>query len=210
MQSVLPYTLNPQCMVGCEKMKILNPNTAALTGPVITAREPNLVSGGLLHNWDANAASAHLSTVKTVHTWDLSWTEKEAYWEKNVGQCTAPEEVEGLLPSKWIGYNVSSDVDETLALVCKLCTALVDKFVSLSRGDNANVSTAKWRQRQVLYDRLGAVVELLEASIGEAIPILRLRDPEFVRDCWQQLQDEERMDIMSALNAADHRENFRR
>ncbi|KAH9598114.1 hypothetical protein LSM04_003880 [Trypanosoma melophagium] len=209
MQSVLPYTLNPQRMTGCEKMKILNPHTAAVTGPMVMVRDPNLVNGGLLHNWDANAASSLTVSSKTVHTWDLSWTEKEEYWEKNVGRCTGPEEVEDLLPAKWIGYNVNSDVDETLALVCKLCTALVDKFVSLSHGDNANVSTAKWRQRQMLYDRLGAVMELLEASIGEAIPILRLRDPEFVRECWGQLQDEERMEIMSALNAAEKKEHSR-
>lgn len=203
MQSVLPYTTNPEQMESCERMKLLNPNSSSTTGPYVTIREPKLVAGGLLHNWDAEAAQLLLAAPKLVETWDLSWTEDETHWEEGVHLCTNPEEVEDLLPSKWIGYRVQSEVDETLARVCKLCTALVDRFVALSEGDNANVSTAKWRQRQALYDRLGAVMELLEASVGEAIPILKLKDPTFVRQCWGQLQDEERMEIMSALGTGD-------
>lgn len=203
MQAVLPYTTNPTQMLGCETMKMLNPNSASVTGPYVNVKDPKLVVGGLLHNWDAEAAQVFLAAPKLVQTWDLSWTEDETHWEENVHRCTCPEEVEDLLPAKWIGYRVQSDVDETLARICKLCTALVDHFVSLSQGNNANVSTAKWRQRQALYDRLGAVMELLESSIGEAIPILKLRDPEFIRGCWSQLQDEERMEVMSALGTAE-------
>lgn len=107
--------------------------------------------------------------------------------------------MEDLLPSKWIGYNTSTEVDVTLARVCKLCTALVDKFVALSANDNEIASTSRWRQKQMLFDRLGAVMELLEASIGEAIPLLKLRDSEFVKQCWDQLQEEERMDVITAL-----------
>lgn len=184
-------------------MKLINPSSAAATGPYVTIREPKLIVGGLLHNWDADAANSVLAAPKLVDTWDMSWTEDETYWEANVHACVCPEEVEDLLPSKWFGYQVQSDVDETLARVCKLCTALVDRFVSLSQGDNATVSTNKWRQRQVLFDRLGAVMELLEASIGEAIPILKLRDPEFIRQCWGQLEDEERMDVISALGTTE-------
>lgn len=203
MQTVLPYTTNPAYMTGCERLKMINPNSTTTTGPYVHIREPKLVVGGLLHNWDVEAAQAILGAPKLVQTWDLSWTEDETHWEESVVRCTCPEEVEGVLPAKWIGYRVQSDVDETLARVCKLCTALVDRFVSLSQGDNANVSTAKWRQRQALYDRLGSVMELLEASIGEAIPILKLKDPEFMRECWSQLQDEERMEIMSALGTTE-------
>ncbi|GET86744.1 hypothetical protein, conserved [Leishmania tarentolae] len=199
MQSVLPYTTNPAQMLSIEKLKLINSSSAAATGPYVNARDPKLVVGGLLHNWDAEAAHMLLNAPKFVQTWDLSWTEDETNWEERVHRCTYPEEVEDLLPAKWIGYRVQSDVDETLARVCTLCTALVDKFVALSQGNNANVSTAKWRQRQALYDRLGAVMELLEASVGEAIPILKLRDPEFIQNCWRQMQDDERVEIMSVL-----------
>jgi hypothetical protein len=203
MQSVLPYTTNPTQIASIEKLKLINPSSPTATGPYVSVREPKLVVGGLLHNWDAEAAHALLNAPKSVQTWDLSWGEEETSWEERVHRCTYPEEVEDLLPSKWIGYRVQSDVDETLARVCKLCTALVDKFIALSQGNNANVSTAKWRQRQALYDRLGAVMELLEASIGEAIPILKLKDPAFLHECWSQMQDEERSEIMSALGAAE-------
>lgn len=203
MQAVLPYTTNPAQMEAIEKLKLINPTSAAATGPYVNIREPKLVAGGLLHNWDAEAAQNLLNAPKVVQTWDLSWTAEETAWEEHVHRCTYPEEVEDLLPSKWIGYSVQSDVDETLARVCRLCTALVDKFIGLSHGNNANVSTAKWRQRQTLYDRLGAVMELLEASIGEAIPILKLKDPEFIHQCWNQMQEEERAEVMSALGSQD-------
>ncbi|EPY24586.1 hypothetical protein STCU_03826 [Strigomonas culicis] len=207
MNAVLPYTTNPDQMMGCEKMKLLNPNSAATTGPYVNIRKPRLVVGGLLHSWDAEAAQSFVAAPKQVQTWDLSWTEDETHWEENVHRCTCPEDVEDLLPAKWIGYRVHSDVDETLARVCKLCTALVDRFVALSQGNSANVSTARWRQHQTLYDRLGAVMELLEASIGEAVPILKLKDPEFMRQCWGQLQDEERMEIVSALGTEQMADN---
>ncbi|KPA75833.1 hypothetical protein ABB37_08347 [Leptomonas pyrrhocoris] len=203
MQSVLPYTTNPSQMVAIENLKLINPSSAAATGPYLRVRDSKLVVGGLLHNWDAEAAHALLNAPKAVQTWDLSWSEEETNWEERVHRCTYPEEVEDFLPAKWIGYRVQSDVDETLARVCKLCTALVDKFIALSQGNNANVSTAKWRQRQALYDRLGAVMELLEASIGEAIPILKLKDQAFMHECWNQMQAEERSEIMSALGTAD-------
>ena len=201
MNNVLPFTTNPQRMRGCEKMKLLNHNSASVTGPSVCVRPAKAIPDGVLQGWDADAAAAMLAVPKLMHTWDVSWTDHEAYFEKNVHTCTCPEEVEDMLPSKWIAYRVNSEVDDTLARVCKLCTALVDRFVALSNGDDAENSTSKWRQRQGLFDRLSAVMELLESSIGEAIPILKLRDATFVRECWSSLEEEERQDILSTLSA---------
>nr|CCD11813.1 unnamed protein product [Trypanosoma congolense IL3000] len=201
MQSVLPYTLDPQRMTGCEKMRVIDPNNSSITGPLAVARALEVVTSGLLDQWEASAASAAIPSAEPdLRTWDLSWTVHEEHWEQNVAQCSAPEEVENLLPAKWFGYNLNSDVDETLAHVCKLCTALVDKFIAWSKNDMANTSTARWRRWQALCERLSAVVELLEESMGEAIPLLRLRDPEFVRECWGRLQEEERMEVVSVLD----------
>jgi hypothetical protein len=201
MNTVLPFTTNPQRMRGCEKMKLLNPNSSSVSGPSVSLRPARAVPNGVLEGWDADAAAAMLAVPKLLHTWDVSWTDHDAYFEKNALSCNCPEEVEDMLPSKWIAYRVNSEVDDTLARVCKLCTALVDRFVSLSNGDDADNSTAKWRQRQSLFDRLSAVMELLEASVGEAIPILKLRDPNFVRECWNALEEDERQDILSSLSA---------
>ncbi|CCW65270.1 unnamed protein product, partial [Phytomonas sp. EM1] len=203
MHLMLPYTTNPTQMRACERIRLLNPNATSATGPNVAVRERRPVCGGVLHGWDAGAARALLEPTGPVQTWDLAWTDEEADWEARVRRCTCPEEVEELLPAKWIGYRVEGDVDGALARVCRLCTALVQRFVALSTGNNANASTAKWRQRQALYDRLGAVMELLEASIGGAIPILKLQDTEFIRQCWEQLQDEEKMEVMSALGTSD-------
>ncbi|CCW66655.1 unnamed protein product [Phytomonas sp. Hart1] len=203
MNTILPYTVNPTQMRACERLRLLNPNSAGATGPNVAAREQKPVCGGLLNGWDAAAARVLLEPPGPVQTWDLAWTDEEADWEAQVHRSTCPEEVEALLPARWIGYHMQGDVDGTLARVCRLCTALVQRFVALSAGNNANASTAKWRQRHALYDRLGAVMELLEASIGGAIPILKLQDTEFIRKCWEQLQDDERMDVISALGVSD-------
>ncbi|EPY40956.1 hypothetical protein AGDE_02969 [Angomonas deanei] len=64
MQTVLPYTTNPEQMLGCERMKILNPNSAAATGPFVNSRKSKLVVGGLLHNWDSDAAQSFLAAPK--------------------------------------------------------------------------------------------------------------------------------------------------
>eukprot|EP00658_Telonema_sp_P-2_P035633 TRINITY_DN25873_c0_g1_i1.p1 TRINITY_DN25873_c0_g1~~TRINITY_DN25873_c0_g1_i1.p1 ORF type:complete len:178 (-),score=64.15 TRINITY_DN25873_c0_g1_i1:17-550(-) len=57
------------------------------------------------------------------------------------------------------------------------------------------------RLHQTLLLRLKAVMTLLESSIGEAIPILKLKDPEFVRSCWQRLGDNDRHDVFSTLSS---------
>lgn len=199
MQSVLPYATTAEQMHLCENMKLLNPNSAVVTGPCISLREPKRVAGGLLQGWDADAVQNASNHATPAVTWDLSWTLSEAKWEQEVHRCMCPEEVEDLLPSKWIAYNMQADRDDTLAKVCKLCTALVDRFVELSQGDKVSASTGKWRQYQSLYERLGAVMELLEASVGDAIPILNLRNPAYIRECWETMGEEERHDVISAL-----------
>lgn len=199
MQSVLPYATTAEQMRLCENMKLVNPSSGMVTGPCISLREPRHVVGGLLHDWDASAANAVSHPPPRAVTWDLSWTAGETKWEHEVHRCMCPEEVEDLLPSKWIAYSMQSERDDTLARVCKLCTRLVDHFVELSQGDKVSASTGKWRQYQTLYDRLGAVMELLEASIGDAIPILNLRNPEYIRECWETMAEEERQDVASAL-----------
>lgn len=204
MQSVLPYTTNPDQMGLCEKMKLVDPHCGSVTGPCVSLKKIRRVASGVLHSWDAEAAQSLTNPPPRPLTWDLSWTAAENKWEQNVLRCHSPEEVEDLLPSKWIAYNMQSETDETLAKVCKLCTALVDRFVELSQGNNASISTGKWRQHQSLCDRLGAVMELLEASVGEAIPILKLREPSFIRECWAQMPDEERNEVISALNAPEY------
>lgn len=203
MQSVLPYTTNPEQISLCEKVRLLDSTSASVTGPCVTRSEPQLKNGGLLHNWDLQAAKTLTAPPPRAITWDLSWGPAEARWEQTVHRCLTPEDVEKVLPSKWIAYNIQSDCDETLAKVCKLCTALVNRFVELSEGNKANVSTGKWRQHKMLADRLGAVVELLEASVGDAIPILNLRDPEYIRQCWEQMAEEERADIVAVLGLYD-------
>lgn len=199
MQSILPFATTTEQMRLCENMKLLNPTSGMITGPCISLREPKRVVGGILQDWDANGAHAVSSPPSRALTWDLSWTSAETKWEQDVHRCMSPEEVEDLLPSKWIAYSMQSERDDTLAKVCKLCTSLVDRFVELSQGNKVSGSTGKWRQYQSLYDRLAAVMELLEASIGDAIPILNLRDAEYIRGCWEAMAEEERQDVVSEL-----------
>lgn len=203
MNNVLPFTTNPQRLRKCQDVKLVNCNSSAATGPTVTARQPNTVTYGVLTGWDSDAAAAYNTADQPPEVWDMGFGDREEYFERHVQQCANPEEVEELLPSKWIGYKVQTDSDDTLARVCKLCTALVNRFIALAEGDAADKSTSKWREHQELLGRLRSVMELLEASIGEAIPILKLGEPKFVKDCWNALQDDERVDVVSLLTQSE-------
>ena len=200
MKSVLPFTTNPEKHRGLGALKLLNPNSAEVKGPTTSCRRPTMIQEGVLQYWDADAVRAVMQLESTtVASSDLSWTDQESYWESNIGHCTTPDEVEALLPKKWFGYRVETEVDETLSRVCRLCTALVNKFVALSQNDEANRSASKWRLQKTLHDRLLAVMELLESSVGESVPILKLTDEGFMRDCWGHMDEEERLNVMSSL-----------
>jgi hypothetical protein len=201
MKSVMPFTLQPEKHRGLDKIKLLNPNSTEVKGPSTQYREPHRVQDGLLAQWDADAAKAAMSIGAPIETWDFQWTEGESYWEREVLQCVVPEEAEALMPTKWLGYRWEVEIDETLAKVCSLCTALVDKFVALSHSGETDASANKWRLHKSLHEKLQAVMELLESSIGENVPILKLRDPEFVRQCWESMDEDERMDVLSSLGS---------
>lgn len=199
MKLVMPFAQHAEKNRGLDKLKLLNPNSTEVKGPATQYREPRCVKEGLLANWDEDAARAAMAIGPGVETWDYHWSEQESYWEQEVGQCTVPEEVEALIPTRWLGYQWRADVDETLAKVCTLCTALVEKFVALSSNGETDTSANKWRQHKALHEKLQAVMELLESSIGENVPILKLKDPEFVRQCWNSMSEEERFDVLSSL-----------
>lgn len=208
--TVLPFSAAPTRMWGARPLPTLDPHNANISGPTVCYRNTSVVASGLLSGWDADAAHALVAVPKPLDAWDVSWSEADQYFVDNVHTCSTPEEVEGLLPVKWVAYKTSSASstngggggDEALGRVCALCTALVDKFIALSQDGASDQTTAKWRLHNALLRRLRAVMELLEASIGEAIPILKLKDAEFVRRCWQRLEDDDRHDVFSALSAS--------
>lgn len=198
MNAVLPHTTE-RAKLGIGKMQLVNHNSAVAVGPTVSVRSSKKVEQGVLAGWSTDAANVFLAPPKPLNSWDVSWGAEENYFENNVGNCSAPEEVEAILPCKWMGFKPEVEVDESLTRVCKLCTALVNRFVKFSSEQCAPNTTAKWREHQTLMERLRAVMELLEASIGEAVPILRLQDAAYVRECWLQLQEDERQDVLAAL-----------
>lgn len=210
MSSVLPHSSAPSRMFGAKPLPLLDHTNANVTGPTVTYRNPSVVSSGLLAGWDADAAHALVAMPKPVEIWDVTWSEADQYFADHVHTCNTPEEVEELLPTKWIAYKTTSNAtgssasggDEALSRVCTLCTALVDKFIQLSQNGASDQTTAKWRLHNTMLKKLRSVMELLEASIGEAIPILKLKDAEFVRNCWQRLEEDDRQDVMSALSSS--------
>lgn len=208
LNNVLPHSTARTRVYGAKPLPLLDPNDPLIAGPCVTYRNPSAVSSGLLAGWDADAARSFLSFNKPVDCWDVSWGEEDRYFVEMAHTCSTPEEVEEMLPVKWVGYRLASAggtgaVDETLSRVCKLCTALVDKFTLLAQDDNRDQSASKWRLHQTLLLRLKAVMTLLEASIGESIPILKLKDPEFVRSCWQRMGDNDRNDVFSTLSSSE-------
>jgi hypothetical protein len=196
---VMPFTLQPDKFRGLSRLHLINADSTEVKGAATQYREPPCVSEGLLATWDEGAARAAMSVGPSVETWYYQWSEQESYWEHEVGQCTVPEEVEALIPTKWMGYQWQTEVDETLAKVCSLCTALAEKFVALTNDGQKDTTPNKWRLHSLLKEKLQAVVELLESSIGEDVPMMKLRDPEFVRQCWNSLNEEDRHSVLSSL-----------
>lgn len=201
-RSVMPFTTQPERHRGLERVGLLNPNSADVKGPSTQYREPHRVKEGPLASWDVEAVrSLSLDVSAPVAIWDFSWTEKESYWEREVLKCQTPEEVEGLLPSKWFGYRWDVEVDDTLSKVCTLCTSIVDRFIQLSQPSNgaADVSASKWRLRHTMLEKLQAIVDLFESTIGEHVPMFKLRDAGYVRQCWERLGEEDRAETLQTL-----------
>lgn len=202
--AALPYSLAVLDGAPLARVALHDPSDAAATGPSVVARPARKVPRGLLQGWAADAAAALARAPPPPEAWSYAWGPAEAHFERAVAAGPAgaatPEEVEALLPARWVGYSLTSaDGDEALARVCRLCTALVDRCVALSRGA-APATAAGWRAQQRLERRLAAVMELLEASIGEDIVVASLGSPGFVRQCWSRLSDADRAYMAEALD----------
>lgn len=199
---VMPFTTQPERHRGLENIKLLNANSTEVKGPSTKYREPHRVQQGPLTAWDADAARAlSVDIGVAVSMWDYGWSEKESYWESEILNCHVPEEVEALVPTKWVGYRWDVEVDDTLSRVCSLCTSLVDRFIQLSQPSNgqADASASKWRLRRAMQEKLQCILDLFEATIGESIPMLKLRDAAYVKQCWERFGEDERTEAMHAL-----------
>eukprot|EP00744_Colponema_vietnamica_P020801 GILI01029602.1.p1 GENE.GILI01029602.1~~GILI01029602.1.p1 ORF type:complete len:207 (+),score=26.71 GILI01029602.1:48-668(+) len=203
MSSILPYSTAATKMYGVKPLSLIDPNNAQVIGPTVCYRNPSVVNKGLLSGWDADAAHALVAMPKPAEVWDVSWTEADQYFVDHVHKCNTPEEVEELLPAKWVAYKTASGADETLSKVCFMCTAMVDRFIELDQSGECDKSTPSWRLHNTLRTRLAAIMELLEGSVGTTYDMLRLKDPEFVRSCWQRLEEEEKLDVMSRLSSRE-------
>jgi hypothetical protein len=203
--AALPFSLSAVGKVPFAGVPLHDPRTTHDEGPRVQKRRPKLVTSGILKGWNAAMANAFTAPPKPFEVWDLRWGDEENYWEANVVQetVTCPEDVERLLPAKWLSYRFDhGDVDTLLSRVCTMCTALVDRYVALSTV-SPPTTPAEWRLRESLHKRILVITELLEAAIGENIPMVSLKDPDFLSSCWSRITEEDQTHLVATLRAGD-------
>jgi hypothetical protein len=194
--SHIPFTLDRNRSAW--RLSLLDANDASLTGPIAKQRAARTVEGGLLHGWNKDAVAAMGQAAAAPAPWEQArWNERDAYFMEQVGGCSTPEDVDAVMPAKWMAHNPENVVDEKLARVCELCTALVNRHVAW--GNEGPASSAQWQQQQALAAQLDEVMRLLEASIGESITPAALTDARFVSDCWRSLNEDEQAAVQAML-----------
>lgn len=207
----MPYTTDPALFnAAFESIPLLNPTLAGSCGPVAAKPLPPdklLIQSGLLKGWTVDGAARlqRSGAEAPLELWDVAWGEQEEHWARVAATASfpTPEDVESLLPKKWFGFRVDTEVDERLARVCKLCTALVDKYIAFSSAAASGRTTAAWRRHEALRVRISAVTEMLESSLDEFVPLLSLKDPNFVVRCWNVLDDDDRQSMVEAVEGAN-------
>ena len=208
MTSVPPHDLKSVGRTPLSQITLANPHDTQCEGPKVQRRRAKRVDDGLLRGWSQQHAAAFTASPKPFSSWELNWGEAEDFWENNVTRetCATPEDVVALLPQKWLAFQFEAgDSEATLARICSMCTALVNKYVALSTTAPPK-TTSQWRERETLHRRITAIVELLEASLGEDIPIVSLKDPNFMSSCWSRITEEDQSQLVAALQDAEDEE----
>jgi hypothetical protein len=187
------------------RLELINPNDPAATGPCAASREPARVRGGLLDGWNADYVKAMKRPQAPLEGWEqVAWNQQDQNFINTVTSCSTPEQVERCIPSKWLPHGSNGEIDDRLARVCDLCTALVNRYLAYEEGGaTAPRTTAQWREHQRLKQIVADVIRVLEASVGESLTPAALRDPAFVRQCWQALCEDDQNTVETLLHDTD-------
>jgi hypothetical protein len=200
----------PQCTPYCldfaalaTPLETLNPNATLSKEPFLPRCQVKTRKDGVMQGWRPGCATSVETLVGRFASWDVRWSESEAHWENNVLACNTTEEVELLLPPKWVRTDVHGDVVEDpskLKKVCMLCTASVSRVQFLASLKPTAMSPAMWRELHTLRARIASVVAILENSIGaldDAEEVMR--DPRVMTECWGFIGKQDKDSIEKTL-----------
>jgi hypothetical protein len=206
MSALLPVSLNQSAKVVPSPKVAFSSSDGPAGGCVRTTRishSNKRVQDGLLMGWHKQQAEQHCNNHKPFSCWDASFGEEERNWEDKAQResVQTAEEVAQLLPAKWQSYKLEvGEESKELSRICVMCTALVNKYVQLSSGAEVPKSTAQWREREALKRKIDRIMQLLEESIGESIPMASLQDPDFLSTVWAQIDEEDRAELFQAMS----------
>jgi hypothetical protein len=202
MTAPLPFQTNAR--KSAFRLALLNPNDASLCGPAANAREPATVRGGILDGWNAEYVRVMKRPQPPLEGWEqVVWDERDQLFVAAALGCTTPEAVEAIMPAKWLPFTLDREVDERLARICSLCTALVNRYIAYEDPAGGPKTTAEWHEHQRLKDVIAQVLRVLEASVGDSLAPATLSDPEFLKRCWQALCEDDQNTLEALLDTRE-------
>jgi hypothetical protein len=203
---------------GLHALSLLDPNDPDLTGPIsrkqkyrTLAYHPQQQNGALqgphaqlLDGWSEHALKHRLVKPDTsVEAWEQArWDASDERFLRGLPSCTAPEDVDGIMPEKWKPHRSDVDSDPRLARVTRLCTTVVNQvvdWVDRRFPERGPKTVAEWHKCEGLQAHIQEVLEMLTASLGEAVNVNALRDPAFIKRCWRSMSDEDHSSFEDSL-----------
>ena len=191
------------------RVKLLNPNDPNLCGAVLSVRDPSVVKQGILRGWTVDAAKVLMQPPRAPELIEQAqWTPQDAQFLRSLVHCRTPEQVEATMPRKWLAYDADVDWDSSLARVCRLCTALVEKYLQWSdpsKPAQHPKTTAEWRMRAQLQTRIESVVSILENALGATITLHSFLGTDggakLLERCWASLDEDAQVGLEAALRS---------
>lgn len=213
-----PFTLDFNKM-GLQSLQLLDPNDPDLTGPIARKREyRTLVHGAAAAGDQQNVAKAHSPLLDgwsehalkhrlirpdvSVEGWEQArWDAADERFLRRLRGCTAPEDVDDVLPLKWKAHRTDVESDPRLARVTRLCTTVVNQVVDWTSGNAAWApkSVTDWHRCQELDERIQRMLEMLESTLGESVGVAALKDKAFIKRCWRAMSEEDHSSFEDSL-----------
>lgn len=214
-----PHTVDFSKM-GLQTLQLLDPNDPDLTGPIARKREYRTLSSNaalaaqnnasiarahspLLEGWSEHALKHRLIKADTsVEGWEQArWEAGDERFLRQLARCTAPEDVDNVMPDKWKAHRSDVESDPRLERVTRLCTSVVNRVVDWTSGNAAWApkTVADWHRCEALQKRIQEMLEMLESTLGESVGVAALKDPAFIKRCWRAMSEEDHSSFEDSL-----------
>ena len=180
----------------------LLPEAVANAGTTAKSRDKKTVPDGVMSGWTPECVKSLSRPALPVQRWTATvWDASDEAATNSLKKCDCPDEVDGVLPGKFLPHVKDLLFSEKISKFCHLCTALVNKYLRWSSDDPELMpkTASEWRRMEIIAGRVAEVVQLLETTLGESVTPVALADPTFVEHCYMSLTEEDQVIVESIL-----------